>query len=250
MRLGSLLLFISFCAATGFARENRILVYTRNHTPDGKGYVHTNIAASVESIRTIGAQNHFAVDVSADPNVFTGKNLKKYKALVFSNSNNVAFDTDQQRQAFRHFIQSGGGFVGIHSASGSERQWDYFAQVLGGRFVVHPVLQTFQVQVGGVGSPITTGAPGTFEWTDECYFLDHLSPDLHVLLTTDRTALQGLDKIHVDVSQFPNPLPLAWYHTFDGGREFYIALGHREESYRDPIFLNILTRGIVWSMKQ
>ncbi len=249
MRLGALLLAISFCVATGFAKESRILVYTRNYTPDGKGYVHTNIAASVESIRRIGSQNHLGVDVSDDPHVFTSKNLEKYKALVFSNSNNVAFDTDEQRDAFRHFIEAGGGFVGIHSDSGSERQWDYFAQVLGGRFVVHPVLQPFVVQLADANSALASGVPTKFEWTDECYFLDHLSPDLHVLLTTDRTALRSLDKISVDVSKFPNPLPLAWYHTFDGGREFYLALGHREESYSDPLFLNILTRGILWAIK-
>ena len=36
------------------ARQPRILVYTRNYTPDGKGYVHDNIAASVAAIRKMG----------------------------------------------------------------------------------------------------------------------------------------------------------------------------------------------------
>jgi type 1 glutamine amidotransferase len=139
-------------------------------------------------------------------------------------------------------------FVGIHSASGSERQWDYFAEVLGGRFVVHPVLQTFVIQVADLDSVLMRDIPPKFDWTDECYFLDHLSPDLHVLLTADRTSLHGLEQFHVDVSRFPNPLPLAWFHTFDGGREFYLAIGHREEAYRDLIFLNILSRGILWAM--
>lgn len=250
MKLGPLLLVMALCNTNVFARESRVLVYTRNYTPDGKGYVHANIATSVEAIRKIGAQNHFSVDVSDDPTVFTSKKFKKYKALIFSNSNNVAFDTEKQRQAFRRFIEAGGGFVGIHSASGSERHWDYFAQVLGGRFVQHPVLQTFVVHVADPHSSLTRGIPSKFDWTDECYFLDHLSPDLHVFLTTDRTALHGLEQTQIDVSRFPNPLPLAWYHTFDGGREFYLALGHRDEAYSDPLFLKILTRGILWSMKR
>ena len=77
--------------------EKKILVYTRNYTPDGKGYVHDNIKASVAAIRKMGKENGFAVDVSDDPNVFTDANLKQYKALVFSNSNNEAFATDEQR---------------------------------------------------------------------------------------------------------------------------------------------------------
>jgi hypothetical protein len=41
------------------AKLPRVLVYTRNYTPDGKGYVHDNIAASVEAIRKMGAESGF-----------------------------------------------------------------------------------------------------------------------------------------------------------------------------------------------
>jgi hypothetical protein len=43
--------------------------------------------------------------------------------LVFSNTNNQIFDTEQQKLAFQRYIQAGGGFVSIHSACGSEREW-------------------------------------------------------------------------------------------------------------------------------
>ncbi len=52
-----------------------------------------------------------------------------------------------------------------------------------------------------------------------------------------------------DVSTFPNPLPLAWYQNFDGGREFYIALGHNKEEYANPILYGIIKNGILWAMK-
>ena len=98
--------------------ENKILVYTRNFVSSGKGYVHDNIQHSVDAIKKMGVENGFGVDVSDDPKVFTDGNLKQYKALVFSNSNNEAFENDAQRGAFKRYIQSGGGFVGIHSAPG------------------------------------------------------------------------------------------------------------------------------------
>ena len=104
--------------ATTASAQRKVLVYTRNFTPDGKGYVHDNIAASVAAIRKMGVENGFAVDLSDDPVSFTDANLKRYAALVFANSNNEAFATDAQKDAFKHYIQSGGGFVGIHSASG------------------------------------------------------------------------------------------------------------------------------------
>src|SRR5207249_1150232 len=77
----------------GAAAENRVLVYTKNQI--GKGlYVHDNIPASIEAIKKLGAENDFAVDASDDPAVFADANLKRYKALVFSNTNNEIFDND------------------------------------------------------------------------------------------------------------------------------------------------------------
>ncbi|HWA94207.1 MAG TPA: ThuA domain-containing protein [Terracidiphilus sp.] len=241
-------LLFSLPMAAQSATKPRVLVYTRNYTPDGKGYVHDNIAASVTAIRKMGMESGFDVDASDDPAVFTTENLQKYAALVFSNSNNEAFSTDAQRDAFRKFIQAGGGFVGIHSASGSERAWPYFWQVLGGKFVKHPRMQTFTVRVTDTSFAAMKGVPKEFTWTDECYFLDHLNPDIHTVLATDRTKLTDLDAMHIDISAFQKELPLAWYQHFDGGREFYIALGHNKEDYENPMFYGILKNGILWAI--
>ena len=232
------------------AAQRRILVYTRNYTPDGKGYVHDNIASSVVAIRKMGAEKSFAVDVSDDPATFSETNLKQYAAIVFSNSNNQAFSSDAQRNAFKRYIESGGGFVGIHSASGSERDWPYFWSLLGGKFVAHPRMQSFTVKVADPKFPAAKGLAAAFPWTDECYFIDHLNPDIHPVLVTDRTKLTALEAMKIDVARFPNPLPLAWYQQFDGGREFYLALGHNKQDYANPILYGVIENGILWTMGQ
>ena len=242
------LLALAGAGVRPLAGPPRVLVYTRSFTANGKGYVHENIATSVAAIRRMGAEKGFDVDVSDDPATFTDANLTRYAALIFSNSNNEAFSSDAQRDAFKTYIQQGGGFVAIHSASGSERSWPYFWSVLGGKFVKHPVLQTFQVHVADSAFAAVLGVPTDFAWTDECYFMDHLNPDIHPVLVTDRTVLKGLPALKIDVDSFPNPLPLAWYHHFDGGREFYVALGHRKEDYANPVLYGVIERGIVWAM--
>jgi len=224
--------------------EKHILVYTRN----GKGYVHDNIQSSVEAIKKMGAENGFAVDVTDDPLFFADSTLKQYKALVFANTNNEAFLNDSQRNAFKHYIESGGGFVGIHSASGSERDWPYFWSVLGGKFVRHPHQQVFLVRVKDANFPATRKLPATFEWKDECYLLDHLNPDIHVLLVTDRTKLDDPDKAKHPDEGFGDSLPLSWYHDFDGGREYYLALGHNKADYSNPLLYNQILGGILWAM--
>ena len=87
--LRSLLLVVLLAGCAGgklCAEEPRVLVYTRNHVTNGKGYVHDNIAASVAMIRQLASTNGFVVDASDNPTVFTPENLKKYRALIFSNS--------------------------------------------------------------------------------------------------------------------------------------------------------------------
>jgi type 1 glutamine amidotransferase len=42
---------------------------------------------------------------------------------------------------------------------------------------------------------------------------------------------------------------LCWYHTFDGGREWYTALGHLPEHYDDPVLMRHIYEGILWAMQ-
>jgi type 1 glutamine amidotransferase len=244
---GAMCIILPLAAQT--VPKPRILVYTRNYTPDGKGYVHDNIASSVAAIRKMGDEAGFIVDASDDPGAFTDDNLRQYAALVFANSNNQAFSDDAQRDAFKRYIEAGGGFVGIHSASGSERDWPYFWSVLGGKFAAHPRQQPFIIRVVDPTFAAAKGLPAQFTWTDECYFLDHLNPDIHPVLVTVRTKLATLEPMTIDATKFPVDLPLAWYHEFDGGREFYLALGHNKEDYENPLLYGIIKNGILWAMK-
>lgn len=229
--------------------EKKVLVYTRNYTPDGKGYVHDNIKASVAAIQKMGKENGFAVDVSDDPNVFTDANLKQYKALVFSNSNNEAFATDDQRAAFKRYIQGGGGFVGIHSATGSERKWEYYQAVAGGKFKRHPKQQPFNIRAVDRKHPATLHLPAEFTWgPDECYYHENLNKGIKPLLVVDPSKLNDPQKDVYPGKRFGDAMPIAWYQTYDGGREFYTALGHNIPQYKDPLFTKHILGGILWAM--
>ncbi len=41
---------------------------------------------------------------------------------------------------------------------------------------------------------------------------------------------------------------MAWYHSFDGGRAFYTALGHTDESYKEENFLKHVLGGIKYAL--
>jgi type 1 glutamine amidotransferase len=258
----------------GASPERRVLVYTKNQVGKNQAgkafYVHDNIPASVAAIKKLGEENNFAVDVSDDPAVFTDQNLKRYKALVFDNTNNEIFGNEEQKAAFQRYIRgfksiespkgaeqrvalwgyasSGGGFVGIHSASGSMRQWPWFWEMLGGKFLRHPKLQPFTIKVKDPKDPSTAHLPASFQWTDEFYFLDHMPDGLHVLLAGDLTTLDDPAKEKYPGKKFGDEFPLAWRHQFDGGREWYTALGHKPEYYSDPRLAKHILGGILWAM--
>ena len=71
-------------------KNKHVLVFTKN----GKGYVHENIPASIAALQKLGIENGFTTDTTTNATLFTDDNLKKYDAIIFSNTNNDVFDTE------------------------------------------------------------------------------------------------------------------------------------------------------------
>jgi uncharacterized protein len=225
----------------------KALVYTRNHVSSGKGFVHDNIKSSVEAIQKMGKENGFSVDVSDNPNVFTKENLKKYKAVIFSNANNEAFENDEQRNVFQEYIRSGGGFVGIHSATGSERKWPWYWQLIGGTFAWHLPRQDFMIKIVDTNHPSTSFVKETrFLWKDdEFYYVKERNTNVTVLVVGETTSMKKPPKLPAGTLE---PNPLSWYQNFEGGRSFYTALGHQKAHYKDPFLTQHILGGILWAM--
>lgn len=223
----------------------KILVYTKN----GVGFVHDNIENSVTALQELGKQYGFAVDATDDPSVFTDDTLTQYDALVFSNTNNDVFDTDAQRVALMRYIQAGGGFVGIHSASGTERNWKWFKQLLGATFYWHDTFQPFTVNVIDAAHPSVVHLPRRWERVngDEFYYLKQMNVNLHVVAVNDATTLDGEDERRLDT--FGDVFPSVWCHEFDGGRSWYTSLGHDKGDYLDEAFRKHILGGIEWVVK-
>jgi type 1 glutamine amidotransferase len=248
------LIFLFIFPANGQKKANvkwkkvSVLVYTKN----GKGYVHENIPAAVSSIEKLGQQYGFKTEVSGNPTVFSEENLKQYTLLIFASTNNDVFDTDEQRLAFRHFIEAGGGFVGIHSVVGTERNWDWFKMMLGGTFVWHPKFQKYQLVVIDKEHPSVSGLPAVWVKEDECYFQKEMYPGIKTILAHDISSLKEDDqeKIKLSAGPYSKLYPAAWYQKFDGGYIWITALGHDIKDYEDPTYLNHIFQGIKFVASQ
>jgi type 1 glutamine amidotransferase len=234
---------VSFFTLFAQIKNKHFLIFTKN----GKGYVHENIPASVAALQKLGVENGFFTDTTTNSALFTDENLKKYDAVIFSNTNNDVFETDEQKIAFMRYIQAGGGFMGIHSASGTERNWKWFKLMLGASFLRHPPFQKFSVHVLDKKHPASKNLPSQWETRDEFYYFKEINPSIKVLAVSNLAGLKdstgGKDN-RPDI--FGNRYPSVWCQEFDGGRIWYSALGHSKEDYSNAVFLKHIAEGLKW----
>lgn len=211
-----------------------VLVFSRT-----TGFRHDSIPTGIAALAALGAEHDFTVRSTEDPAEF--HRLSAYQVVVFLSTSGDVFD-DAQRAAFEAYIRAGGGFVGVHSASTTEYDWPFFGELVGAYFDQHPHVQEGAVTVVDADHPATAHLPARWVRTDEWYdFRSNVRGRARVLLTLDESSYTG--------GRMGEDHPFAWCHETLGGRSFYTAGGHTDESYADPDFRAHLLGGIRWAAK-
>ena len=136
---------------------------------------------------------------------------------------------DAAKTALRQFMRSGGGFVGIHNAFGTEYNWPYYEGLLGNsNYYNHGANQDGTVKVVAK-DPSTAGLPETWPFRDEWYNLRPFPTKVKFLLTVDGSTL-NLGNDHPGHGKFH---PVAWCQYYDGGRAWLTTLGHDAQAFVD-----------------
>lgn len=219
---------VSLCA---FSKS--VLIFSKT-----AGYHHASIAVGIPAIIKLGAENGFSVDTTTNSALFTADNLKKYDAVIFLSTTGDVLN-DAQQQAFKKYIESGKGFVGVHAATDTEYDWPWYGDLVGAYFKSHPKPQEATFKVIDSKFIATKDLPKTWVHFDELYNFKYIAPNLHVLITIDEKSYTG--------GENGDNHPMAWYHKYDGGRAFYTELGHTDEAYSDPLYLKHLLGGIKYA---
>lgn len=231
--------FVLLILVSGFMMHSptkRVLVFSKT-----RGFHHASIPAGIAAIQKLGMENNFAVDTTTDSSFFVKKTLKKYDAVIFlSTTGNVL--NDQEQKAFEKYIHKGGGFVGVHAATDTEYDWPWYNRLVGAYFKSHPKQQEAVLNITDPTHISTKHLPLVWKRFDEWYNFKNIQEGLHVLITIDEKSYTG--GINGDFH------PMAWYHDFDGGRAFYTEMGHTDESYLDPLYLQHLLGGIEYAMNK
>ncbi|MGH8139011.1 MAG: ThuA domain-containing protein [Steroidobacteraceae bacterium] len=203
-------------------------------------YRHASIPAGVAAIHEIGAVKGWHVDDTVDARAFNRSNLARYDVIVWNNTGGDVLD-GSEKAAFEEFIHRGGGYVGIHMAGNTERHWAWYGDLVGARFKRHPDgTPTANVIRASERNPSIKGLPDPWSHADEWYEWVQdpgTKSGMHMLLYVDEKSYGGGTGQH----------PVAWCHEFEGGRSFYTALGHTEESFTEENFRTHLAGGIDWA---
>ncbi len=213
----------------------QVLVFTKT-----AGFVHQSIPEGAAAIMKLGEESNFKVDTTANAELFTEENLSKYGAVIFLNTTADVLNFNQE-VAFERYIQSGGGYVGVHAAADTEYSWPWYGRLAGAYFKSHPAIQEadFLVQDREFGA-MKHLSDSVWTRTDELYNYKDINPNINVILTIDESSYEG--------GENGDNHPMAWYHDYDGGRSFYTALGHTKESYEEEAFLKHLLGGIKYAI--
>ena len=127
--------------------------------------------------------------------------------------------------------------VVIHCAMHTYRAaaFDDWRNFLGVTSRRHEHKSRYPVKLEKPSHPILKGMPT--DWItprDELYVVEKMMPGV-VSLASSKSEKNG--KVHTVI----------WTHKYEKARVFGTTYGHSDETFKDPVFLNYVSRGLLWA---
>jgi hypothetical protein len=236
--------------------EPAVLVFTKTN-----GFRHeAAIPAGLARLREVAKRRGWVIVHTENAAIFDPQILPRFAATVWHNTSGDLL-TQPQRQAFREWVEAGGGFVGVHGAGGDfEYEWPWYVDTLiGAQFIGHPLGPQFQSATAHVAMsdhPATRALPEAWTYEEEWYSFDHNPRDTGstVLVTVDEDtysprvdglyALLGIGETDLGMGA---EHPVVWHHCVGRGRSIYSALGHAPGTYALPEVEKLIEGAIAWA---
>lgn len=203
-------------------------------------------ARAVEEIARAQGRDVFATGNAA---VVNPRDLARFRVVVLNSTSGDIF-TGPQRRAFRAWVEQGGGVVLLHGAGGDhDYAWSWYRDaLLGVRFIGHTSrpeqFQRGTIRIVARDHPATRGLPARWNRVEEWYAFDR-SPagrGTRVLATLDEASYRPAAEQRMGASH-----PIIWTRCVGRGRALFSALGHRAETYAEPLHRRLIGNAIGWA---
>jgi putative membrane-bound dehydrogenase-like protein len=166
---------------------------------------------------------------STSPADLNSQNLSNFDAvLLYAKYDSIA---PAQEKALLDFVNSGKGFLAVHSAAESFPNSPAYIRLVGGELDHHGT-GAFTASILHSEHPVTLGVT-PFETTDETFVHKNLAADRIVLMQRTEGTRQE---------------PVTWVRNQGKGRVFYTAYGHDEKTWKQPEFLTLMHNAILWTV--
>lgn len=217
-----------------------VLVFTKV-----AGFRHASIAAGVDAFQDLATANNWTVIHTENGAAFNDDYLAHFSVVVFLNTTWDVLSPEQEL-SFQQYIESGGGYLGIHAAADTEHNWGWYAELVGGLFESHaafPNVRNADVIIEDRSHPAMAHLPRRWNRDDEWYNFDRNpreNPAIRVLASLDETSFDpGKDAM--------GDHPIVWQQRVGRGRAFYSGLGHTEASFYDEDYRQVLVKAVAWA---
>ena len=106
-----------------------------------QGFVHDEaIQEGKVMMSKIGNKKNYNIIFAENSNLFEESYLDKIDVIIFLCTTLDVLDENEEK-AMKNFIRNGGGFIGIHSATDTEYEWEWYGKLVGAYFMNHPDIQ-------------------------------------------------------------------------------------------------------------
>ncbi|MBK7425848.1 MAG: ThuA domain-containing protein [Saprospiraceae bacterium] len=213
-----------------------ILVFSKT-----AGFRHASIPEGVKMFKEMAADSSMTIVHSEDAAIFNHHSLSDFDIVVFLSTTGTILNADQ-KNTFQQYIEAGGKFLGIHSATDTEYDWPWFGEMIGARFNGHPHIQEARLETTNNQHPAIMGMPAEWNHTDEYYNFRDLQADNTTLVLVDESTYEGGTN-----GDFH---PISWCKPVKEGKMFYTALGHTDECFSDTLFRQHIKTAIAWLLSK
>ena len=233
-----------FLAPVAFAREPSFHVlafYAATGEPDHVAFADQALVFFAQ----IAQKNNFSFESTTGWDNLTAEKLRGFQLVVWLND---FPKTAQQREAFRDYMEHGGGWLGFHVAAYNDEStnWPWFVDFLGGAVFYGnnwPPLPATLV-IDDRSHPVTRHLPANFTSPTNEWYIWKPSPRLNqrvkILLTLDpRNYPIGFKDTII-----AGDLPAVWTNT--KYRMIYMNMGHGDKIFTSSDQNRLFEDALLW----
>lgn len=217
------------------------------------------IKAAIPAFEKMAKENGWTLFSTANGAVFNAEQLAQFDVVIWNNCTGKVLK-DEQRAAFKSYMEKGGGFVGIHGSGDGSHKWDWYEdELIGARFSHHSLQPQFQLADMYLECDSASIFPCTHlspKWTrsEEWYVFNNNPRDngFTPVYTVDENTFNPSGNLGSMITNkdfgMGDDHPIVWYKELPGGgRSFYSALGHSGDAFAEEKVLELMERGIEWA---